>query len=622
MSPAALAAQRGSGSLFRHYARTLALLMCLALLLSGGVGIAFAYLDTRTLVDALQRAKARAAAERISQFLHTIEVQMQGALISGQPGGSADLDDRHAELLRLLRLAPGLVEAAWLDAAAREQIRVARIGPDSRGSATGRDALPAVLAARHRGVGYGTVRFLRDSAPQLSLAVSGTRPAAGLVLADLDLRFATDVVAGIDLGLRGHAYVVDERGRLVVHPDTSVLLRMADLSGLPQVRAALDGDATGSSRITRGQSGLVVSTHAPVAPVGWHLIVEQPLTEAFAPLFGSLLRSALLLAAGLALALAGSVVLARRLSAPIRTLGAAARRIGAGDLAEPVVLHGDDELADLAAEFNRMAARLRASHAELEHKVGERTSQLAEANRALTRFLAVASHDLRQPVLALSLFVAQLEETGDEPARRQLIGRVAAASAAVSSMLDALLDLSRLDTGAIRPQPATVPLQLLFDRVGATCALEAGRKGLRLRVRPTAALVHTDPLLLERILHNLCGNAVRYTRAGGVLLAARRRGATVRIEVRDTGSGIAPALQRRIFDEFYQAGAPGERAEAGLGLGLAIVDRLIALLGLRLELRSTPGRGTLFAITLAAATPGGAAPDIPPNRGDQAAAPS
>jgi CheY-like chemotaxis protein len=250
----------------------------------------------------------------------------------------------------------------------------------------------------------------------------------------------------------------------------------------------------------------------------------------------------------------------------------------------------------LAGQFNQMARKLRESYSELEQKVEERTRQLEEANRAKSRFLAAASHDLRQPVHALGLFVAQLEETQDETARKRLVGKVAASSTAVADLIEALLDISRLDAGTLASQPAVFALQPLFDRIENALSFSATEKGLRLRIRPTQLRVTTDPILLERILLNLCANAIRYTAQGGAILTARMRKSLVRIEVWDTGIGITLEQQPHIFEEFYQVPGTVEAGSKGLGLGLAIVERLGRLLELTVSVRSVPHRGSVFAV--------------------------
>lgn len=380
---------------------------------------------------------------------------------------------------------------------------------------------------------------------------------------------------------------------------------------MPQVEAARAGGEGERVTIARSPQGQeVLTAHAAITPFGWHLFVEQPLAEAFAPLYASLQRTGLLLVAGLLLSVVASLYFARRMIRPIKAIEAGAAQFAAGNLDERIDVDTGDELGALAAQFNAMAHKLRESYAGLEQKIEERTRQLAEANRSKSRFLAAASHDLRQPVHALGLFVAQLQEARDPPTRERIIEKVEASSTAVAHLVEALLDISKLDQGTVEPQITDFALQPLLDRLEQAFSLAAQTRDLRFRLRPTSLCVSSDPLLLERILLNLAANAVRYTKEGGVVVGVRLRGTRARIEVWDTGVGIAPEEQQRIFEEFYQARAAPNDGSKGLGLGLAIVDRLTRLLGLAVTVRSTPGAGSVFAIEVPIAS-GEAARPIP-----------
>jgi signal transduction histidine kinase len=596
---------RFRGRLLRRYVLTLGTLLSSALLISAGVNLAFSYRETRLLVDDLQREKARSAATRIEQFLQTIETQSRAVLSPGQALAGMDPDRRQIDLLRLIRSLPALSEASWIDANGIERARVSRIGRDIADAPVDRSSDPGFRAARSGKAWYGPIEFRRDSEPYVVIAVSGARRDDGVVLAAINLKFAFDIVSQIRIGQRGIAYVVDARGHLIAHPDASLVLRKTDLSEQPAVRDALsrvhddDLHATTFSRDALG--GLVLAANAGIASTGWNVLVEQPATEAFASLYAMLARTLIVLALGIATAILVSVYLAGKMVAPIRTLEAGARRFGDGDLEERVTVRSNDELQALAEQFNLMAERLRNSYADLERRIAERTRELAAANRAKTRFLAAASHDLRQPVHALGLFVAQLEEATDETVRSELVARVAASSAAVSELIDALLDISRLDAGIVTARTEVFPLQRLFDRIEQALSATALEQGLRLRVRSTPLRVRSDPLLLERILFNLCANAIRYTSRGGAIVTARLRHGAVRIEVRDTGIGIAAADLPHIFEEFYQAQPSRTTDGRGLGLGLAIVDRLAGLLALQVRVRSVAGRGTSFRIDVPAA---------------------
>ncbi len=590
------------GRLFRKYAVYLTGLLSIALLTSGLVGIYFSYHDTRALVDELEREKARGAAIRIEQFIRTAESQLRGALPFGRESDALHDEPQYLELLKLLQLAPAVADAAWINAAGRERVRVSRVSRDVVGSNIDRSGEPGVRGTSATKAWYGPVYFRRGTEPYLGAAVAGNQPEAGVVIAEINLKFVLDVVSAIRSGKAGHAYVVDTRGRLISHPDMSLVLKMTDLSALPQVSAALSqtgrGDTPVQTIIARDERGVwTLTAHAPIGVLGWSILVEQPLTEAFAPLLGAAARSGLILLLGIGLAIAASLILARQMVAPIRTLETGVERFAVGRLDEPVIVNTHDELQGLADQFNRMARQLQDSYTGLEQKIEERTHQLAEANNAKSRFLAAASHDLRQPVHALGLFVAQLEDTRDPIARQRIVEKIAAASTAVSDLLEALLDISKLDAGGMAVQCAEFPLQPILERLEQSFALAAQAKGLRLRVRPTRLRVVTDPMLLERILLNLVSNAVRYTRIGGVLIGVRQHGGRAAIEVCDTGVGIAAEEHQRIFEEFYRL--PGSNADSanGLGLGLAIVDRLARLLDLHLLVASTPGRGSKFSVS-------------------------
>jgi PAS domain S-box-containing protein len=257
--------------------------------------------------------------------------------------------------------------------------------------------------------------------------------------------------------------------------------------------------------------------------------------------------------------------------------------------------------------FRRTEAALIRSNETLEQRVADRTARLDQAradaeraNDAKSRFLAAIGHDLLQPLHAAQLFTDALAEQLPDEARRGTARQIRGALDSTGDLLAGLLDMSRLEAGGLVPQPRAFPLAEVLDPLASEFRALAAERGLSFRMRATRAWVRTDPQLLRRVLQNFLANAVRYTAHGGVLLGVRREGARLRIEVHDTGPGIPEAEQRAIFEEFRRGdGAPGQ----GLGLGLAIADRIAHLLDAPLGLRSRPGRGTAFALTLDAVMP-------------------
>jgi signal transduction histidine kinase/ActR/RegA family two-component response regulator len=306
-----------------------------------------------------------------------------------------------------------------------------------------------------------------------------------------------------------------------------------------------------------------------------------------------------------ALGLTGALAwrLSNRLAGQLQHVGAVVGRLACNDLEVRTQLPPDGEVGALAAGVNNMAEALQTHRGELEKRIREATADLAakkdmaeRANSAKSRFFAAASHDLRQPLHALSLFVAALKARDQQPEAQNLIDSIEASTATMEMLFSALLDISRLDAGIIEARPVHFSLRTLLLDLDKQFGALAAEKRLRLRFRPCDITLYSDPMLIERILVNLISNAIRYTDDGGVLVACRRRGRMLRLSVIDTGRGISPDQQESVFQEFVQLHNPARDRSKGLGLGLAIVSRLGRLLGHRVELRSRPGHGSVFSI--------------------------
>jgi signal transduction histidine kinase/CheY-like chemotaxis protein len=261
------------------------------------------------------------------------------------------------------------------------------------------------------------------------------------------------------------------------------------------------------------------------------------------------------------------------------------------------------EQANRSSQSFMEALRLRFENVDLVASLRHEKAAAELANTAKSRFLAAASHDLRQPVHALSLFVAAMRPRQMDDEARGLLDHVDGSVRAMSGLFGGLLDISRLDAGVVEINRLPFAIQPLIDRVCRDYSSEAQAKGLQLSMCRSSAIVLSDPLLLERILRNLIGNAVTYTERGKILIGCRR-GATLRIQVCDTGPGIPPHEHEQIFHEFYQLDNPERDRTKGVGLGLAIVRRLTALLDHPLTLRSVVTRGSLFTIEVPLAAAG------------------
>jgi len=252
-------------------------------------------------------------------------------------------------------------------------------------------------------------------------------------------------------------------------------------------------------------------------------------------------------------------------------------------------------------ENEALARKLAAQNLELERakQAADEARTAAEiANRSKTQFFAAAGHDLRQPLHAMGLFAAALAEKIRDPEVQQVVHSINASVDALEELFTELLDISKIDSGVLKPSPIHFGVAPLFDRLRMDLEPEAFERGLRLRFMPTPLYLFSDPVLVERILRNLVANALRYTQAGGVVVGARRRGDAASIEVWDTGIGIPPGQQDRVFEEFYQLANPERSSKKGLGLGLSIVKRLANLLAAPVRLRSVPGKGSVFRVRL------------------------
>jgi GAF domain-containing protein/anti-sigma regulatory factor (Ser/Thr protein kinase) len=378
------------GRLFRKYALLFIALVGAALLVTSGFDFWFSYRENKAALVRVQQEKAQAAAARIEDAI--LEYERQIGWTTHAQWAAAPLDQRRQDYFRLQRQVPAITELTELDTQGREQLTVSRLKMDVIGSESDFSQTPAFKEAKAHRVWFSPIYFRKQSEPYMTLAIARDGRNAGVTVAEINLKLIWDVITALKIGEQGYAYVVDGRGKLIAHPDISLVLRDTDLSTLPQVAAALPSKATLSP--AAGEGGVrgpavtvaknlagraVLTAHAAIQPLGWLVFVEVPLREAFAPLYGAAMRTALLLLFGLVAAALVALLLARRMTGPIHAIAAGAERIGAGELDRRIDVHTGDELEALAGQFNRMAADLQKSYAELEQRVSDRTAELSEA---------------------------------------------------------------------------------------------------------------------------------------------------------------------------------------------------------------------------------------------------
>lgn len=345
-------------SLFRKYFIALLAAAVVPLAIGGGAEAWFGVADRKALLDERLKAEAGAAAERIDAVLSGIAEQL--GWVTHVPWTASEAEARRVDALRVLRQAPDIVEIALIDGGGTERLRVSRIGRDISGAETDRGGDPAFLGARAKRVWFGPVTLNRGSEPYMRVAVAGNRKAAGVAVAEVNLKFVSDEVAKARIGERGVAFAVDEEGRLVAHPEIERVLR----GERPALQRLVEGE-DGADAFDADRREMLMAQAVAQSP-RWTVVAAEPASEAYAPIRAALLRAGVLIAAGGALAAVLAALLARRMARPIRRLEEGARRIGDGEFGHRIPTEGGDELERLARSFNAMAGELAVSQARSE----------------------------------------------------------------------------------------------------------------------------------------------------------------------------------------------------------------------------------------------------------------
>jgi two-component system, NtrC family, sensor kinase len=623
-----------------------------ALLLNAGIEVAFTYRENQAMLTRLQGEKADAAAQRIAQFIAEIEHQV-GWTTQGQ-WAAGSVDQRRFDYVRLLRQVPAITELKQLDAAGKEQLKVSRLAMDvvASGNDFSHDAL-FIDALAHK-ISFSPVYFRNESEPYLTIAIAGSGRNPGVTVVEVNLKLIWDVIRELRIGRSGYAYVVDRQGRLIAHPDISLVLRNTSFAMLPQVAAGLREmrgatsapPAEGAEANDAGEH--VLSAHATLQPLGWLVFVELPRTEALEPLFDSIMRTAAVLLAGLVLAAVVAWFVVRRMVGPIRLLQTGAARIGAGDLDSRIDVRTGDELESLADQFSTMAGQLQQSYAGLERKVAERTKELhqslqelkaiqanliqAEKMASLGQLTAGIAHEIKNPLNFVNNFATlsvdllrELKETaapGFATLSAQQHAEVEDVSAMLTSNLEKIAEHGKRADGIVRAmlehsrgssgERRMVDLNALIDEAlnlayhGARAQDQGFTIVLERDIDLSIAPVELAPQDITRVLLNLFNNGFYAARKRRQMetnsgfqptlrVVTRQLDNEVEIRVRDNGVGIPADITDKLFQPFFTTKPTGE----GTGLGLSIsYDIVTQQHGGSITVESKVGEYSEFTIRL------------------------
>ncbi|MFK4509067.1 ATP-binding protein [Bradyrhizobium daqingense] len=650
-APAGVAAGATTGQgvrtrLFTKYVALFVAVVAIALLANGLFEVFFYYREHKASLIRVQHEQAEAAAAKIGQFVKEIESQLGWTTQLPWSGGS--IEQRRFDALRLLRQVPAITELAQVDSTGKERLRVSRLAMDALDSGIDLSSDPKFTDAVARKVYYGPVYFRRDSEPYMTLALAGARKDAGVSIAEVNLKLIWDVVSQIKVGQHGHAYVVGPGGRLIAHPDISLVLRNTDMSGLAQVRAAQAAGGTmpvviEEARNIQGQKVLTAS--APIQPLGWTMFVELPVEEAYAALYASLQRLAIVLLAASIFAVLAGIFLARRMVGPIQALRSGAERIGGGDFSQRISIKTGDELEGLANQFNDMGARLQESYADLENKVEQRTAELrqslndlrtaqdrliqTEKLASLGQLTAGIAHEIKNPLNFVNNFSSVSTELIDELTETL---RSAALDGKTKEEIDELTGMLRGNLEKVvqhgKRADSIVRNMLLHSREGsgehravdingiveeslnlayhgARAERPAFNVTLQRSLDPAAGVVDIYPQEITRVFLNLISNGFYATakRKEGegdafeptLSVATKDLGGSVEIRIRDNGTGIPPEVKEKMFNPFFTTKPAGE----GTGLGLSMShDIVVKQHGGTIDVNTAQGVFSEFIITL------------------------
>jgi two-component system NtrC family sensor kinase len=591
---------RFRGRLRPKFVAVFTTVVCVALLSNAAFEVLFSYQDRKASLIRIQHEQAEAAASEIAEFMRNIEEQL--AWTTHEPWTTSTPDRQSLDLWRMvLRQVPAITDLALLDGTGREQLRVSRLSLDAIGSQIDFSKDPKFLEAEIGKPYRSPVYFRGGSEPYMTIALRARN--ASVSAAEVNLKFIWDVVSRIKVGEHGQAYVVDARGRLIAHPDISLVLRNTDLSGLAQVQAARTDSAGSpeSTQIAQDTYGRqVLTAYASIAPLDWTMFVELPIDEAYAPLYSLILRISILLLVGLLLAFIADLFLARWIVQPLERLEKFASTVRkTKNYALRVEHKSDDEIGRLALAFDEMLSELSAAReresadqfelarvsrlttmgamtASIAHEINQPLAAIAANANAGLRWLSRATPDLEEVHAALKRINNDAHRASEVIQGIRSIFKKAPQQGALIDINDVVLEVLALVHG-----------ELISYRVSAISNLV-----------PSLPRVRADRVQLQQVILNLIMNAVEAmgTAADGArvlnVTSQLDEPNAVLVTVQDTGPGIDPNRMDRIFDAFFST------KSSGMGMGLFICRSIVESHGGRLWATAAVPHGAMFHLVL------------------------
>jgi len=591
---------RFRGRLRPKFVAVFTTVVCVALLSNAAFEVLFSYQDRKASLIRIQHEQAEAAASEIAEFMRNIEEQL--AWTTHEPWTTSTPDRQSLDLWRMvLRQVPAITDLALLDGTGREQLRVSRLSLDAIGSQIDFSKDPKFLEAEIGKPYRSPVYFRGGSEPYMTIALRARN--ASVSAAEVNLKFIWDVVSRIKVGEHGQAYVVDARGRLIAHPDISLVLRNTDLSGLAQVQAARTDSAGSpeSTQIAQDTYGRqVLTAYASIAPLDWTMFVELPIDEAYAPLYSLILRISILLLVGLLLAFIADLFLARWIVQPLERLEKFASTVRkTKNYALRVEHKSDDEIGRLALAFDEMLSELSAAReresadqfelarvsrlttmgamtASIAHEINQPLAAIAANANAGLRWLSRATPDLEEVHAALKRINNDAHRASEVIQGIRSIFKKAPQQGALIDINDVVLEVLALVHG-----------ELINYRVSAISNL-----------LPNLPRVRADRVQLQQVILNLIMNAVE---AMGTVADQERvlnvasqldEPNAVLVTVQDSGPGIDPNRIDRIFDAFFST------KSSGMGMGLFICRSIVESHGGRLWATAAVPHGAMFHLVL------------------------